>query len=69
MAGMKAIILVLALSGCVELKAVVGTYGAQASDEALTTALWTICSASPIGATKRRFKTADEKEAIGVLCD
>lgn len=63
-----AIGLILILSGCAELKAVVGTYGAQASDEALSTALWTICNASPVGAHKRRFKTVEEIAAVRILC-
>ena len=67
--AVKAIILVLALSGCAELKAVVSTYGVGASDEALSTAIWTICSASPVGAHKRRFKTVEEVAAIEVLCE
>lgn len=64
--------LILSISGCAEinaLRSLVGLYGADASDEALNTALWTICNASPIGAHKRRFKTDAEIAAVKVICE
>ena len=63
--------LILILTGCAEwqaIKSAVGSYGASGSDEALNTAVWTICNASPIGAHKRRFKTDEEIAAIEILC-
>ncbi len=64
-------IIFLMLSGCAEWQAIksgIGSYGAEASDEVLDSAIWTICSAAPIGSHKRRFKTDDELKALEVLC-
>lgn len=61
----------LLLTGCAEWYAVksgVGSYGAEAADEILDTALWTICEASTTGAIKRRFKTDEEKQARDTVC-
>ena len=69
---MKKILLVatvVVISGCAELKMAVGTYGAQASDEALSTAMWTMCAASPIGAIERRFNTPELKAARELICN
>jgi len=63
--------LILIFSGCAEwqaIKSAVGSYGASGSDEALGTAIWTICNASPVGAHKRRFKTDEEIAAVETLC-
>lgn len=71
---MKYIILlfaVLAVPGCAEIhaaRAAAAEHGADAADQALDTALWTICSATPVGAIKRRFKTTEERAAYNILC-
>jgi hypothetical protein len=57
--------------GCAEVAAVrsgVAEHGADAADQALETAIWTMCSASPVGAIKRRFKTEEERAAYNVIC-
>jgi hypothetical protein len=62
---------VILLTGCAEWQAIksgIGSYGAEASDEVLDSAIWTICNASPVGAHKRRFKTGEEIAALKVLC-
>jgi hypothetical protein len=59
------------LSGCAEftaMKSAVGFYGAQASDDALDVAIWTVCKATPVGAISRRFKTAEQMETWALLC-
>ena len=59
------------ITGCAEWQAVkngVGFYGSQASDEALSTAIWTVCKASPVGAITRRFNTADRRLTWQKLC-
>jgi len=64
-------ILALLITGCAEFgaaKSGIATHGAQASDEALDAALWTICNASTVGAVKRRFKTESEKDAYNGVC-
>lgn len=63
--------LLVALAGCAEARAIrqsIGLYGADAADQALETALWTVCNASPVGAVERRFKTDAEKAARKVIC-
>lgn len=65
------IVLLLTLTSCAEWQAAkigVSSHGAQAADEALTTAMWTMCNAIPVGAVKRRFKTIEEREAYNSLC-
>jgi hypothetical protein len=59
---------VLLISGCVEFRAAVATYGAEGSDQTLDTAIWTMCLASPVGAVNRRFKTEEEVAALAVIC-
>lgn len=70
-AGLAAFALLL-IAGCAEMSAIrqsIGLYGADAADQTLETAIWTICDASPVGAVGRRFKTDDEKAALAVICD
>ena len=62
----------MTLLGCAEWQAIksgIGSYGASGSDEALDTAIWTICKAAPIGSYKRRFKTNEEIVAVNILCE
>lgn len=71
--NMKMIIFIFIamLAGCAEWQAVksaVGTYGSAASDEALATALWTVCNASPVGAIERRFNTPARAKLWNDLC-
>ena len=42
--------------------------GAEASDEVLRDALWTICKAVPVGAVKRRFNTESQVKAYDDIC-
>jgi len=70
----KRILLVLvmvALTGCLEVRAIrqsIGLYGAEAADQAVDTAIWTLCQASPIGAINRRFITDAQKTAYRTIC-
>ena len=62
---------VVLLAGCAEFQAVksgVGFYGAQASDETLDSAIWTICKASPVGAIGRRFNTPQLAQSWAMMC-
>lgn len=75
MKRMILLVLVLLLSactgGCSEIAAMragAAAHGANAADQALETALWTICNATPVGAIKRRFKTREERAAYDALC-
>jgi len=57
--------------GCAEFdaaRAAAAEHGADAADQALDTALWTICNATPVGAIKRRFKSEEEREAYNKIC-
>lgn len=64
-----AIIVVVALiSSCQIYRAAAAEKGAEASDAALETALWSICNAIPVGAIKRHFKTDEEKDAYNAIC-
>lgn len=59
------------LTGCAEvaaMRAAGAQHGAEAADQAVDTALWSLCNAAPVGAIQRRFKTPDEREAYGTLC-
>lgn len=63
--------IIFLMLGCAEWQAVksaVGTYGSSASDEALATALWTVCNASPVGAIERRFNTPARAKLWNSLC-
>jgi hypothetical protein len=66
---------VLLLAGCVGACAEFGAFrsgvaehGADAADQALEAAIWTICNATPVGAVKRRFKSEEERAAYNVIC-
>lgn len=59
------------LAGCAEfqaLKSAVGSYGGDAADETLDASIWYICEGTSKGASDRRFKTAEEKAALKVIC-
>jgi len=61
----------LILAGCAEwqaIKSAVGSYGSDASDATLNTALWTVCNASPVGAIERRFNTPARADLWNSLC-
>ena len=65
------ILFVLLLTGCAEVNAIrqsIGLYGSNAADQTLDSAIWTICSASPVGAINRRFRTDAEKSAWREIC-
>ena len=64
-------ILTLSIIGCAEVAAIrsgAAQHGADAADQALDTAMWTICKATPVGAIKRKFKTPEERTAYNALC-
>ena len=42
--------------------------GASQSDAVLNASVWQICLASPVGAVKRRFNTAELQAAYNTLC-
>ena len=61
----------LLTTSCAELgaaKSGIASHGAQASDETLDAAIWTLCNAVSVGAVKRRFKTDDEKAGYNSMC-
>lgn len=69
--SLAGLVLILLGTGCAEfasIKNAVGFYGAQASDETLSTAIWTICKATPVGAITRRFQTAEQMGTWSDLC-
>jgi len=68
---LAALTLITLCSGCAEIasmRSAVAKYGADASDQTLETAIWTMCQGSSVGAIKRRFKTEAEQEAYEALC-
>lgn len=68
---MLALCLTACSGGCAEIdagRAALAEHGADASDQALDTAIWTMCNATPVGAIKRRFKTEAERDAYNKLC-
>lgn len=69
---LTAVLMLSACSGgCAEIdasRAAIAEHGADASDQALDTAIWTMCNATPVGAIKRRFKTEAERDAYNKLC-
>lgn len=46
----------------------VASRGADAADQTLDTAVWTLCNGTPVGAINRRFKSEEEREAWRKLC-
>jgi hypothetical protein len=61
-------LLVLTAACASEFNALVAQRGAEASDQAVAAAFWTICNAAPVGAIKRRIQTPEEIAAYNVLC-
>jgi len=64
-------IVLLMMQGCAEFSAFksgVAEHGADASDQVLESALWTVCTGVSVGAVKRRFKTEQERAAYNDLC-
>jgi hypothetical protein len=69
--GVVLVVTLIALNSCAEFAAgrsAVAKHGADAADQVLESALWTICNGVSVGAIKRRFKTQDERAAYNVLC-
>lgn len=65
------IVIGLTLGGCAEWNATkigVASHGAEASDAALETSLWQMCYASPVGAVRRRFQSAEDVRAWQDIC-
>jgi len=65
------VIFLVFISGCAEVNALrksVGLYGADAADQALDTAIYTLCVGSTVGAIDRRFKTEEERAAYRSIC-
>jgi len=56
------------VSGCAVFNAANAERAAQASDTALSTVLWSLCKATPVGAVKRRFETDSEQAAYNTIC-
>lgn len=67
---MKIIILILALSAtsCAQIGQAVGV-GAQANDEALSSAEFVICNAASVGSVKRRYNTQERVDTWQKLCN
>jgi len=64
-------ICLVVLSGCTYVATVRGAIaqrGQLASDQALATALWTLCVGTSTGSVARRFKTDEEKAARNTIC-
>ena len=55
------------LTGC-SYAGLISQKGAEASDEVLRDAIWTMCSAVPVGAVKRRINTEELAKAYDVIC-
>lgn len=69
--NLLAVLLLVVLSGCAEidaLRAGIANHGADASDQAIESALWALCNGLPVGAINRRFKTEEEKAAYREFC-
>ncbi len=65
------ILVLFAVTSCAEwqaIKTAVGSHGAEAADETLGTAIWTMCNAASTGAIARKFQTEEQKTARGVIC-
>lgn len=56
------------ISGCSVINAANAERAAQASDTALDAVVWTLCSASPVGAIKRRFQSEADQAAYRAIC-
>lgn len=59
-------------SGCSTysvVKGAVGSYGAEAADETVSTAIWTLCDMASTGAIKRKFQTEEQTDARTVICE
>ena len=61
------VVLILILSGC-SWAGIISNKGAEASDEVMRDAIWTICSAVPVGAVKRRINTEELVKAYNAIC-
>jgi hypothetical protein len=62
------VILALILAGCGTYQAIIADRSAEASDDALSAILWSLCNATPVGAIKRRFQTEAEQAAYAAIC-
>ncbi len=65
------LVAVLLVGACAEFAAFrsgVAEHGADAADQTLDAAVWTMCNGISVGAVKRRFKTPEERAAYNVLC-
>ena len=56
------------LSGCSTVGKI-ASYAAQANDDALTSAEFTICNAASVGSIKRKFNTPEKVEVWKELCN
>ena len=59
--------LTILMTGC-SYAGLISQKGAEASDEVLRDAIWTMCSAVPVGAVKRRINTEKLTAAYNELC-
>ena len=62
------ITLLLTLSGCATYHTVIAERGAEASDAALESVVWTLCNATPVGAVRRKFTTTELQSAYNTIC-
>lgn len=60
--------LLISLSGCSSISRLV-TYGAYANDEAVKSAVFTLCNGASIGSIKREFDTDKKLQTWRDLCD
>lgn len=57
-----AALMLIALSGCAEYRAIVGARGAEAADVALHDGEWVVCKAATAGALERRYNLYSDTE-------
>jgi hypothetical protein len=62
------VLTVLLVTSCGVYRAMIAQRGAEISDAALDSAIWTICNATPVGAITRRFNSPELRQAYQVIC-
>ncbi len=70
MMRISVIALILVLGGCATARDVVKQKGAQAADQVLVDAEWTLCQASSVGSIKRKYgQTVERADTYKDFCD
>lgn len=63
-----AVLVMMALAGCSMYRAAIAERGAEASDAALESTVWTMCKGMPVGAVTRKFNTPQLRAAYNTIC-